>query len=139
MSQAPAHASVPNRPPLGGEGVVDVLAAAVLATPGVTGLHGGRYGETATYLPGRRVVGIRVSTEAVAVHLVVTAASLPGVAAAVRAAVTPHAGSRRVDVTVEDLQEPTPQPEPDSALPVSTHRTAQQGRSSTGLEEQTYD
>ena len=36
------------------------VAAAVLSVPGVHDLHGGVLGEVATYLPGRRVNGIRL-------------------------------------------------------------------------------
>ena len=36
------------------------MVAAVLAVPGVHDLHGGVIGEVATYLPGRRVSGIRL-------------------------------------------------------------------------------
>ena len=38
---------------------VDLLAAAVRAVPGVAALHPGMFGEVGTYLPGRRVPGIR--------------------------------------------------------------------------------
>ncbi|MBW0102897.1 hypothetical protein I4I78_10725 [Pseudonocardia sp. KRD-291] len=37
------------------------LAAAVTGCPSVARLHGGPFGEVATYLPGRRVTGIRIS------------------------------------------------------------------------------
>ena len=37
---------------------VDAVAAAVQACPGVSDLHGGRYGEVTTYLPGRAVRGV---------------------------------------------------------------------------------
>ncbi|MEV8378529.1 hypothetical protein AB0P21_37670 [Kribbella sp. NPDC056861] len=37
--------------------------------PGVVGLHGGVFGEVATYLPGRRVAGIRITPERAEVHL----------------------------------------------------------------------
>ena len=38
----------------------DVVAAAVRSVPGVAGLHAGMFGEVGTYLPGRRVAGIRI-------------------------------------------------------------------------------
>ncbi|MFZ2511658.1 MAG: hypothetical protein WAW85_11310, partial [Gordonia sp. (in: high G+C Gram-positive bacteria)] len=34
------------------------IAAAVAAVPGVTALSGGAFGTVATYLPGRRVLGV---------------------------------------------------------------------------------
>jgi hypothetical protein len=44
---------------------VDDIYAAVLACPGVAGLGSGMIGELATYLPGRRVPGIRVTPQLV--------------------------------------------------------------------------
>ena len=38
---------------------VDAIAAATLACPAVAGLHEGGSRAVATYLPGRRVVGVR--------------------------------------------------------------------------------
>ena len=35
----------------------ETVAAAVLAVPGVAGLHGGAFGDVATYLPGARIAG----------------------------------------------------------------------------------
>jgi len=50
----------------------DDLAAAVLAVPGVARLNGGALGEIGTYLPGRRVPGIRwrEAEELLDVHVV---------------------------------------------------------------------
>ncbi|WP_369054246.1 Asp23/Gls24 family envelope stress response protein [Kineococcus terrestris] len=42
------------------ERLADDLAGAVLAVPGVVRLHAGALGEVATYLPGRRVTGVRL-------------------------------------------------------------------------------
>lgn len=92
---------------------VDLVAAAVLAVPGVTRLHAGPWGEVATYLPGRRVAGVRnvrtvrtvdgVDDEALEIHVAVSdEATCLQTAAAVRAAVSTVVRSR-VDVVVEDL------------------------------------
>ena len=64
--------ATPAQPPIGREvdRRVDPIVAAVLACPLVAGLHGGRYGQIATYLPGRRVTGIRITEDEVAIHLV---------------------------------------------------------------------
>ncbi|WP_445263016.1 hypothetical protein [Pseudokineococcus sp. 1T1Z-3] len=43
---------------------------AVLAAPGVVSLHAGALGEVGTYLPGRRVNGVRLTGEEVEVHVV---------------------------------------------------------------------
>lgn len=49
----------------------EVVAATVLAVPGVVRLHRGRFGELATYLPGRRVIGVRIDERGTEVHVVV--------------------------------------------------------------------
>jgi len=49
----------------------DAVAALVLAVPGVARLHPGRFGEVATYLPGRRVTGVKLTDDRVEVHVVV--------------------------------------------------------------------
>lgn len=83
--------------------LVDQIAAVVLATPGVHDLHPGGTGGVATYLPGRRVTGIRAIDRGYGVH-VVLAWGFPVLATAdaVRAAVAAIAPGR-VDVTVEDV------------------------------------
>ena len=43
-----------------GDSLVDRVERAVLAVDGVQGLHAGVLGEVATYLPGRRVGGLRL-------------------------------------------------------------------------------
>jgi len=48
----------------------DAIAAAVASCPSVSGLSGGFAGEVATYLPGRRVTGVRTQADAVEVHVV---------------------------------------------------------------------
>ena len=90
----------------------DLIAAAVLASPDVVGLHGGRFGEVATYLPGRRIVGVRLrpddtlagnSPAAMAVEVHVIARYPAGVAdidASVRAAVHTALGPDRDPVSV---------------------------------------
>lgn len=86
------------------------IAAAVLACPSVAGLHSGLFGEVATYLPGRRVSGVRITPAGVSVHVVVRyPATIAQVDFAVRAAVAPHAGWLPVDVTVEDLATDAPE------------------------------
>lgn len=83
----------------------DLIAAAVRSTPTVADLSGGPYGE-GTYLPGRRVLGVRVG-EAVEIHVVgrygVTVATI---AADVRRSVRPLVGDRPVHVVIEDLAWP---------------------------------
>lgn len=86
---------------------VDAVAAVVAALPVVRSLSGGRFGEVATYLPGRRVQGVRVRDGNVEVHVVAgPAVPLPVVGSTVRGAVLPLAGGRTVDVHVDDIEAP---------------------------------
>jgi hypothetical protein len=57
--------------PLPEPATADVVAGLVLAVPGVVRLHPGRFGEIGTYLPGRRVAGVRVTDTVAEVHVVV--------------------------------------------------------------------
>jgi uncharacterized alkaline shock family protein YloU len=98
------------RPIVGGDGGHDVdlsetLAHAVTGIEGVAGLHGGMFGEVATYLPGRRVAGIRLSETGIDVHVSLRSdAPVRATADAVRRAV--HAVvDGPVHVTVEDVVE----------------------------------
>jgi hypothetical protein len=86
---------------------VDAVAAAVQACPGVCGLDGGRFGEVASYLPGRRVQGVAVGRDSVTVQV----RSRWGVPAAdllsqITAVLTPLIAGRRVEVVVADIDEP---------------------------------
>ncbi len=49
----------------------DDIAALVLAVPDVVRLHAGRFGEVATYLPGRRITGVKLGDNMIEVHVVV--------------------------------------------------------------------
>lgn len=83
--------------------LVDRVRVAVLAVPGVVGLHGGPYGVAATYLPGRRVVGIRHREDRLEVHVMVTSGRpVQQVADDVRRAVRPLV-DQPVHITVEDI------------------------------------
>ena len=83
--------------------LADAVAAAVRAVPGVDDLHAGALGEVATYLPGRRVGGVRLLEPGCAVSVVLgRAASLATTTQAVRDAVRPLTGLP-VHVTVEDI------------------------------------
>ena len=83
--------------------LADTVAAAVAAVPGVAGLHPGPHGEVASYLPGRRVPGVRLRPDRCEVHVsLVWGAPVPRTADAVRAAVQRLTGTP-VDVTVEDV------------------------------------
>ena len=86
---------------------VEAVAAAALGSPLIADLSGGRFGEIATYLPGRRILGVREVDGTVEVHVVARwGTPLPEVADVLRAAVTPHAGGLPVAVFVEDIEVP---------------------------------
>jgi len=83
--------------------LVDVLAQVVRAVPGVHDLHGGAFGEVATYLPGRRVPGIRLNDDGCDLHIVTVGVQpIAETVLGVRAAVRPLVAGR-VDITVEDV------------------------------------
>ncbi|HEY8721350.1 hypothetical protein [Pengzhenrongella sp.] len=82
----------------------DVIAAAALGCPSVARLSGGLVGEVATYLPGRRVRGVRVRDNGVSVHVVgVYGPPVTEIAREVHAAVTGLAAGLPVEVVVDDL------------------------------------
>jgi hypothetical protein len=86
---------------------LEVVAAAALGCPLVATLTGGRFGEVATYLPGRRILGIRAVDGEIEIHVVARwGVPLPDVADAVRVAVAPRAGGRPVAVFIDDIELP---------------------------------
>jgi hypothetical protein len=98
------------------EGVdVDALAAAVRSCPAVDDLDGGPLGTVATYLPGRRVPGIRIGADRASIQVRgkwdVPIRELAG---QVLAAVAPLTGGRTIDILVADVAEP--------ALPAPTQQ-----------------
>lgn len=82
----------------------DAVAAITRAVPGVADLHPGMFGEIGTYLPGRRVAGVRVGDDAIDIHITVwDGVAVRDTAAAVRAAVAAVRPGTPVNVTVEDV------------------------------------
>ncbi|WP_370937556.1 hypothetical protein [Amycolatopsis sp. cg13] len=81
------------------------IAAAVRDLPVVVDVHGGRFGQVATFGAGGRVGGVRVSEEDVTVGVTVRSPFSAGeVAAAVRAAVA--SPGRPVHVLIADVDVP---------------------------------
>ena len=123
MTHYPSHQ--PDRtdlPPVRpAEAIAELIALAALSVTGVYELHSGSFGEVATYLPGRRVEGVRIRDDHVEVHLVlVWGFPVLETAERVRAVVSPIAG-RRVDVVVQDVIDLALLPStPSSALPSMT-------------------
>lgn len=88
------------------EEIADRVRSAVLAVPGVADLHTGSFGEVATYLPGRRVDGVRVRGDSTEVHVVIDWGVPAGrTADAVRTA-TANITATRVDVVIQDVAAP---------------------------------
>lgn len=88
----------------------EAVASAVLAVPGVNALHAGVVGEVATYLPGRRVNGVRLRDDECEVHVVLDWGSpVLRTADDVRVAVE-HLVDGPVHVTVEDIASPDAAP-----------------------------
>jgi hypothetical protein len=90
---------------------VDAVSEAVVACPGVAGMGSTQLGGAATYLPGRRINGLRVLDDAVEIEVQMLLASTsgpsaPDIAARIRAAVHPYVAGKRVDVTVTDVVVP---------------------------------
>jgi hypothetical protein len=79
------------------------IAALVLAVPDVVRLHAGRFGEVATYLPGRRVTGVKLGDDQIEVHVVVAGQQpVRETAQLIHAAVATLVGTP-VHVYVEDV------------------------------------
>ncbi len=104
------HQALHTVPEPTGDELADQVAAAVLTVRGVTGLHGGMFGETATYLPGRRVLGVRLTENVTDIHLSLAyGAPVFATAQQVRTAVAALVPGP-VNVTVEDVAPPTDTP-----------------------------
>jgi hypothetical protein len=105
---------------------VDAVAAAVQVCPGVSGLDGGRFGEVASYLPGRRVPGVVVRKDSVLVQIRARwGIPAAGLLSQVTAVLTPLIGARLVEVVVADIDDPPalegclpPAPEAASGVPL---------------------
>jgi hypothetical protein len=83
---------------------VDEVARIVKDCPSVVRLASGTGVEAATYLPGRRVPGVRMVDDVVEVHVVARyGPSLPEVADEVRQALGASMGERPVAVFIDDL------------------------------------
>jgi hypothetical protein len=83
----------------------EAVAAAAASCSGVARLSRGMPVEVATYLPGKRIYGVRVSDRFIEVHIVAHIGTvLPEVASQVRRAVAPLAPDCRIDVFVDDLE-----------------------------------
>jgi hypothetical protein len=85
---------------------LDAVTAAVLGCGGVDDLYSGPWAGVVSYLPGRRVEGVRVASD----HVLISVRGRWGVpvtelARQVRAALASLVAARRVDIVVADLSD----------------------------------
>ncbi|HEY0165570.1 MAG TPA: hypothetical protein VGB75_00880 [Jatrophihabitans sp.] len=86
---------------------VDAVAAAVRGCPAVDDLDGGRLGSVATYLPGRRVPGIRIEDNRIEVHVRGVWGQPVGlIAQQIRGVLATLSGGRVIDVVLTDVADP---------------------------------
>jgi hypothetical protein len=86
---------------------VDAVAAAVRSCPAVDDLDGGLLGGVATYLPGRRVPGIRIDDDRIEVHVRgVWDQPVGQIADQIRGVLATLNGGRIIDVVLTDIAEP---------------------------------
>lgn len=103
--------------PSGGDpdALAKLVAAAVTAHPAVARLDGGVFGGIATYLPRRRLVGVRIGVPDEPVEIAVVLRlqqRIPDVVRALRQEVSALCGGRPVDITVVDVATPADEVEP---------------------------
>ncbi|MEO6500656.1 MAG: hypothetical protein ABIQ09_01950 [Jatrophihabitantaceae bacterium] len=86
---------------------VDAVAAAVRGCPAVDDLDSGRLGGAVTYLPGRRVPGIRISDGRIEVHVRgVWGQPVSLIAQQIRGVLAPLSLGQIIDVRLTDVAEP---------------------------------
>jgi hypothetical protein len=86
---------------------VEAIARSVEACPAVASLSSGAVGLAVSYLPGKRVEGVRVSDERVEVHVVARwGATVQVVDREVRTATSSMTLGRQLDVVIEDVDVP---------------------------------
>ncbi len=98
--------SIPLTPILDETTLAERVAAAVTAHPAVAGLHGGVFGAVVTYLPGRRLTGVRIGEPDEPVELGVVLhldRPFPDVVRSLRRVVSEMCGGATVDITVADV------------------------------------
>jgi hypothetical protein len=90
---------------------VDDIEAAVLGCPGVAALGSGTIGELATYLPGRRVAGIRVGPELVELEICAAwGPSAQEIARQIWEALAELVTDRPIEIVITDIAAPVVAP-----------------------------
>lgn len=105
---------------------LDIVAAMVRACPGVDDLDGGpSNARLATYLPGRKINGLRLTDDVLTVQIrSVWGVPVTEVAAQIRQALANRTNGRQLDIIVADLS-PAPGFEPS---PTSNQKEIWRGR-----------
>ena len=86
---------------------IDALHTAVAACPDVSGLGSPGLAGLTTYLPGRRIAGLRISPDLLELEVVAAwGASVADIAAQIRSAVSGLVAGRPVNITVADIDVP---------------------------------
>lgn len=107
--------------PQAAKSLADGVREAVLLVDGVASTHTGTFGEVATYLPGRRVDGVRLRPDRAEVHVVLRwGAPVGPTADAIRAVTTAMTGTQ-VDVVIHDVAAPAGVVGRTSAQPSTTN------------------
>ena len=114
MSLAASTPSAQHRSEQDGLGqLAEAVAAAVRAHPAVADLDGGPFGAIACYLPGRRVVGVRLGEPGEPVEVSVVARlgiPLPQLATELRRLIVAVTGPRAIDLIINDVITGAPAP-----------------------------
>ena len=104
VTDRPAHASA--RPADGADSRAADVAAAVVGHPAVIRLDGGPFGSIASYLPGRRLAGVRVGVGGEPTHVAVVVRvghPVPALADEIAGRVRSVLGPVGVEVTFSDV------------------------------------
>lgn len=104
---APVAAGAGREP--GPAALAQLVADVVVAHPSVVRLDGGPFGTVATWLPGRRLVGVHVGRPGEPVEIAVVLnldRPVPATVAALRRSVATLVGDAPIDVTVTDVTVP---------------------------------
>ena len=88
------------------DALAEPVAEAVLACPSVAGLSPGPFGSVGTYLPGRRIAGVRITDDQVTVRVVARMRPLRTIEAEIRAAVGALVPGLPVNLGVDDVVPP---------------------------------
>lgn len=82
------------------------VAETVTADPAVARLDGGTFGAVLTYLPGEKLVGVRIDTRVEVAVVLYLGGPIPAVVERLRARVARVVGDLPVDLTVSDVVPP---------------------------------